>query len=480
MKRLAFGLFLILCIGCAKASLPGPASGPKSLDFRPPQSIKFILTNGLAVHLIKDSELPLISGSLNFPGGSLYGDTEKIGLMSAVGSQMREGGAGERSAEELDQVLEQLSAEISSGFGDELGSISFSCLSSDIENVLPIFADVVLRPRFESARLNLWKKHSLESIRRRRDNDETVLFIAAKQLLWGDSMRGRVARSSDVKNINRIDLLRAHRRFVVPNKAILSIAGDIDREQLEPLLEKYFAAWQASKVPLPPIPEAPLQSPAGIYFIELPFKQAGVVAAQLGVARHSPDQFAIDIFNEVFGGGSFDSHLVESVREKLGLAYVVYGQISPAVPRGTNVIFFQTDGAKIPQALQASLDVLRSFQSAPISEAELQDVKRSIKDSYVFKFDQAYEIVTREAVQKLLGFAPDFDAHYLDQIEAVAAKDLVSLAERVWDPQQFVVVVVGDKNAYNSMVSEQSVLSKLGLKSIEVKRLQFDETVAGL
>ncbi|MFO0006354.1 MAG: insulinase family protein, partial [bacterium] len=116
---------------------------------------------------LKDSELPVAQGQLIIRGGALWANQYPLGTTSAMGDVMRTGGAGDLSADALERELEKLAAGVSSSFSTEFGSISFSCLTSDLERVFKLFADVALRPRFEQDKLNLWKGQSLEGIRRR-------------------------------------------------------------------------------------------------------------------------------------------------------------------------------------------------------------------------------------------------------------------------------------------------------------------------
>ena len=45
-----------------------------------------------------------------------------------------------------------------------------------------------------------------------------------------------------------------------------------------------------------------------------------------GIRRDNPDYFAVEVLNEVFGGG-FSARLFSNVRSKKGLAYAVGGGI---------------------------------------------------------------------------------------------------------------------------------------------------------
>jgi zinc protease len=48
--------------------------------------------------------------------------------------------------------------------------------------------------------------------------------------------------------------------------------------------------------------------------------------AHLGIETRNPDYFAVQVMNEVLGGG-FSSRMFSNVRSKQGLAYSVYGSL---------------------------------------------------------------------------------------------------------------------------------------------------------
>jgi zinc protease len=409
------------------------------------------LPNGLTVLLSQDNELPLVSGSLYIRAGSLWEPAEPIGAAAALGDLMRQGGAGARSADALDEALEKLSASVSSSMGGEFGTVSFGALAPDFEAVFGIAADVLLRPRFEESRVELWRSQSLEAIRRRPDDPWNIAGISFAQLLFGTSSYGKVSVSADVQAIS-VPMLRAlHQRFIRPDGAILAITGAVSRVQVEQLVARYLGGWTARGNQIGPLPPVDFTPVPGVYFVSQPTTQASVYIGQQGVPRLTPDYPAIDGFNQIFGSGLFSSRLVKKVRAELGLAYSIGGGISPGPVKGRNFIAFQTKGPSAGEAIDHSLQELKRLQSEPVSAEELSEMQRAVANSFIFRFETPDKAIVRRASQELLGYPSDYDETYLGKIRSLEPKDIQGVAKRRWDISKLVVIVVGDETAYSSV-----------------------------
>ena len=473
-------LALVTSSGCSLGGLSTDRAALSRAEevaqFKPIQPEEWQLENGLRVVYLKDDELPLVKGRLFIRGGSLWGPDAPVGAVSAMGDQMRQGGAGSRSADTLDQELEELAATVSSSFSTEFGGVSFSSLASDLDKVFPIFADVALRPRFEGDRLALWKGQSLESIRRRKEDPSTVASIAFTQLLYGDSPYGRVSVERDVQSISRDLLVSLHQKFVKPDGGLLVVTGRVDRAVVERLVEQNFGAWKARGELLPPAPPVNHEPKPGVYFVELPFSQAAVQMGHLGVPRLTPDYPAIDMFNEVFGTSGFGSRLMQKVRTELGLTYGVYGGIAPAVVKGVNYVFLQTKADSVAPAIQESIGVLSQLQAAPPTEEEMEEKKTAIQNSFVLNFDSIDDIAVRNARLKLLEYPADYDQTYLTKVAGVTPNGVQEVAQNRWDSKKFVIVVVGNETAYQRL--ERAMADKNGLLSaLTLRKLRFESAI---
>src|SRR5690242_5154012 len=160
--------------GPAGETLQPSATDPRrmtfpTVDFNPPEPERRVLENGMVVYLLEDRELPLVTISATMRAGGWLDPPVKVGLAALAGVAMRTGGSASLPAEELDEELERLAANLSVSIGVESGVSTLDLLKKDLDRGLTIFADVLRRPRFDPGRVDLAKLQAKESIRRRYD-----------------------------------------------------------------------------------------------------------------------------------------------------------------------------------------------------------------------------------------------------------------------------------------------------------------------
>lgn len=467
-------LVLLCCLTSCSTTVKQQELPIKSVEFQKSSWEEWKLPNGLTILHVEDNELPTVYGTLYIPGGTYWQSSDQLGMLNAMGSQMREGGAGKLSSDQLNKQLDQLAAGISTSINAEVGTFSFSCLEKDVDQVFSLFSDVLLRPKFENSKLNVWKGQYLESISRRIENPSTVSYIAFLQLIYGDSPYGYVTEKKDIEKITRLDLLKMHRKFVVPDGAIFAISGRISRDKVNEIVETNLSKWKG-KNELPQLPKVGQVPEPGIYFVNLPITQSSVAIGQLGVERLSYDYMEIGVFNQVFGASGLGlSRLFNRIRTELGLAYSVWGSIDPAVVQGINAITLGTKSESTGVAIRESINVLKEMQRELVEQQEVEQVKRSLENTFVFEFDSPFKVITREASQRLLKYPEDFDQHYLERLNKVTVEDVKKVARQRWDPTKFVIVVAGNDKAYSQLEKEVAD-SNSPLFGYSLNKVLFDQ-----
>ncbi len=452
MKRKASLLISLLLLsyllpGCGKETgrnaLRPEDFSLEPVRFSPAAPERWKLANGLTVLFLHNAELPLVSGTLYIPGGSLWEPADLAGVARATGAQMREGGVTGYPPLALDKRLNNLAANVESSFGDEYGSVSFSSLSEDFDETFRLFSLVVRRPSFDSKRLALWKSLALEGVKRRRDDPSIMASMALAKVVYGDSSPyARYPAPESISRISVADLRSFHSKFVQPNGAILAVTGSIARERIDRALSQHLVDWQGEVTNLePPAVNEPARP--GIYVLERDFDQATVVFAHLGPPRHTPDMHPMTIFNRVFGSAGFESLLFSEIRSRLGLAYAVDGSLSPAVVAGLFEIGLGTRVEEVPRAVRAVLELVTSTQREPFNSRQIAAAKSAVERSFVFKFAENEQIVNRAALLDILGYPKDFDQTYLARIEAVGPREVFDVAKRWIRPDDLSIVIVG-------------------------------------
>ncbi|OGG54869.1 MAG: hypothetical protein A3F84_13150 [Candidatus Handelsmanbacteria bacterium RIFCSPLOWO2_12_FULL_64_10] len=434
---------------------PSELPPPQPLKYEPPKVERVTLQNGLDVFLLEDHELPLINATAYIRTGSIYDPPDRAGLAGLVGTVMRIGGTKTRTGDELDEELEFLAASVETGMSEESGAASLSVLSKDIDRGLAVFADVLMNPEFRQDKLDLAKSQTIDGIRRRYDDPYEIARWEFRKIVWGKESPW--ARRSTVESVSRIareDLMAFHQKYYHPNNVLLGVSGDFKRADLLPRLEKAFAAWKP--VPVQP-PEVQKQNPGfkpGVYLVSKDLSQSTVRIGHVGIQRHSPDQYAVAVLNEIFGAGTFTSRLGTEVRSKQGLAYRVGGSLLDGINSGMFVALCQTKAETTARAIALMKDIIAKMQTDPITDEEMQTAKSSLINSFIFKYSSPAQIVNQKVSLKYDGYPDDYLETYIDRIQKVTKDDVLRVAKNYIHPEGLAVLVLGKPEKFDRPVSE--------------------------
>src|SRR5580692_12816227 len=281
--------------------------------FKPQQPKRIELSNGMVIFLQEDHELPLIDGTARIRGGSVNEPANKAGLMDIYGEVWRTGGTKTRTGDQLDDFLEVRAAKVETGSSSDSTSINFSCLKGDLDDVFKAFVDVLQNPEFRAEKIDIAQKEEGDGISRRNDDAGEIARRESVRLAYGaDNPYARVPEYSTVAAVTRQDLIEWHGRYVHPNNMILGISGDFDSAGMEARLRKAFDAWPKGAAPAKnEVQYAPAKP--GYYLVPKDdVNQSNIHMVALGITRDNPDYYAINVFNEAFGGG-FSSRLFNDI-----------------------------------------------------------------------------------------------------------------------------------------------------------------------
>lgn len=427
---------------------------PPLPPFHPQEPRRVQLSNGMVIFLQEDHELPIVGGFMRIRGGSLQEPASKVGLVDVYGDVWRTGGTAKRTGDQLDDFLETRAAKVETGGGGQSTSISFNCLKDKLDEVFPVFLEVLREPAFREEKIELAKTQLNTGIARRNDDIGEIAGRESARLAYGrDNPYARIPEYSTVAAITRDDLVKWHQTFVHPNNIILGISGDFDPAAMERRLRQAFESWE--KAPVPPKPEVPFHEPKpGIYFIEkTDVTQSEIRLVKLGIQRNNPDYFTVDVMNEVLGGG-FSSRLFKSIRTEKGLAYAVGGGIGaafdhPAIAR----ISMGTKSPSTVEAIQALRSELAGMLTRPATEQEVREAKDSILNRFIFNFDSKDKVLGERMLYEFFGYPADFLERFRAGIEKTTPADVNAVARKYIHPEQFAVLVVGNEADFGKPLS---------------------------
>jgi zinc protease len=440
---------------------------PPLRSFKPQQPKRIELSNGMVIFLQEDHELPLIDGTARIRGGSVNEPANKTGLVDIFGEVWRTGGTKTQTGDQLDDFLEVRAAKVETGPGPDSTTISFSCLTGDLDDVFKAFQDVLQNPEFRDDKIDIAKKGEEDSISRRNDDVGGITHREATKLAYGaDNPYARVPEYATVAAITRQDLIDWHKKYVHPNDIILGISGDFDSAAMEARLRSAFESWPKGES-FPPFPKNELQyAPAkpGYYFVSKEdVNQSNIRMVALGTTRDNPDYYAISVFNEAFGGG-FSSRLFNDIRTKRGLAYGVGGGVGTNFGhQGILQIAMSTKSESTVDAIQALDEDIDDLSKKPITEEEIKNAKDAILNAFVFRLDSPDKILGERMVYEYYGYPPDWLDKYQDEVKKVTAADVSRVAAKYLHKDQLARLVVGNLKEFGKPLSSLGAVKEIDI-----------------
>src|SRR5438552_3113438 len=165
MKSAVLLLLTIASLGAqqtldrAKVPVPGPAP-----QLRVPAWTRSTLANGADFIVSEKHDLPLVSFSITFMGGSDQIETaSKRGLAGVTAAMMLEG-TTTKDGEALSNALQLLGTSVQTGIGGETGAIRFTATKTKFEATLALLADVLQHPTFPAAALERQRAQRLVAL----------------------------------------------------------------------------------------------------------------------------------------------------------------------------------------------------------------------------------------------------------------------------------------------------------------------------
>ena len=419
------------------------------LDYDPPSPAnhRHELPAGAVAYVVEDHQLPLVSISMTIRTGGYLTEADNTGLASMTGSQMRAGGTQTVSARDFDEEAAFLASNIGSSIGATSGSATVDCLKSNLEPTLKLFFDMLKSPSLDEERLKLAQARQLQGMERRNDRTAGVERREFSRLLRGDNhFSTRRATKSTVESVTRERMMEFHQRYYAPESMIFAVSGDVDAKEIVARLGREMTeGWPASDPDIPKVPAPEYEPAPGIYMVNKPdVNQSRIAIGHLGIQRDNPDRFAVDIMNQILGGGGFTSRIMQRVRSDEGLAYSAATSFRGGTYyAGTFRTGFQSMNPRCAQATAIVLEELERIRQEKVSAAELTIAKNYSIEIFPRFFATASAVAGTFADDEYTGREKGYWEKYRGRVAAVTRDDVLRVAQNYVHPDKLVILGVG-------------------------------------
>jgi zinc protease len=414
------------------------------VPFQIPTAFETTLPNGLRVVIIDDERLPLVSYRLAFFSGDALDPKDHHGLTSAMTSMLTEG-TENYSSRELAEKIERLGASLVASSSDDFTIISASTLTMYSSDILDLLAEVVFQPTFPEEELDLYRRNTLENLKFQRSQPNFLANEQTARILYGEHPYATVSPlPDDVEKLTREDLVKLHKKRILPNNAVFIAVGDVDRDELLSKIEQHFGDWTKGEIHITDHVAPPQRTNRTITIVDRPGSaQANIVLSNLAVDRNHPDYFSLIVMNQVLGAGA-SSRVFMNLREEKGYTYGAYTRLDLKKLAGDFEATAEVRTSVTGDSLKEFFYELERIRNERVLDEELADAKNYLIGVFPIRAETQEGLTGLIVNQQLYDLPSDYLQTYREKVDAVTADEVMRVANEYIHPDSISIVIVGD------------------------------------
>jgi len=408
----------------------------------PAEVQRTVLPNGVRVISERMPHVRSVSVGIWLATGARLESPQETGICHFLEHLLFKG-TKHRTAEEIARSVDSIGGNLDAYTGKEMVTFNAKVLDEHLPIAFDVLSDMVVNPLLRPEDIQKEKGVILEEIKMELDNPEYVVHEMFASNFWRGHALGRpiLGTRETVQRFTPEMVESYYRRVYIPSNIVITAAGNLDHERLVELARERFEQMPAGG-PLPP--DEPPVTHARLALRHK--KSLEQVHLCLGVPAHPAphkDRFAGYLLNTLLGGG-MSSRLFQNIRERQGLAYAVFSEVSPYRDTGCLYIYAGTSVDAARKVVHSILAELRRFKEEPVSQDELQRGKDYLKGSLILGLESTTHRMANLARQELY-FGRFFSLDELiEDIERVTPEDVQRVAQQFFDSRSITLTVLGN------------------------------------
>ena len=279
-------------------------------------------------------------------------------------------GTHRRSAEDIAREMDSVGGMLDAFTSKEQICFNAKVLDSHLPIAFDVISDLVLRPKFDSEDVKKERQVVLEEIKMDMDNPEYLLHDIFTRGFWPDHSLGRpiLGTPETVRKFDREPLCRRFQNWFAPDHLLVTAAGNITHQEVLDLVEREFGQLPPSNFNA----EDPAPTTAAPIHVESKrdLEQVHVCIGVPSIPLADDRRFAAAVLNNLLGGG-MSSRLFQNIREKQGLAYAVFSELTPYSDAGILSVYAGTAKETIGQVIDLTIAEFRDMKESLVTEEEL-------------------------------------------------------------------------------------------------------------
>jgi zinc protease len=385
-----FRLVLLLCVLVAS-----PLAAQQNLESRIPNPEsrldvpyrQFTLPNGLNVILHRDASVPIVAVNIWYHVGSANERPGRTGFAHLFEHLMFEG-SGHVKAGDFDTFLESAGGNNNGSTENDRTNYVIDVPSNALELALYLESDRMgylldtMSPDRVNGQRDVVKNERRQSYENRPYG---MAEITLDEMLWPDGHPYHwptIGSMEDLTAASYEDVVGFFKKYYVPNNASLVIAGDIDVDRTQALVQKWFGEIPRGAAVEPVAPPAAILTGVQNKTLTDRVELSRLYLGWLSPRIYAPGDAGLDVAAYVLAGGK-NSRLYKRLVYDTQMAQDVHAEQGSLALGGTFLVVATARPGKSVADIQKVIDEeIDRLRREPPDDRELQRAKNQIEASF--------------------------------------------------------------------------------------------------
>ena len=303
------------------------------------------------------------------PAGSSCDPLESVGV-SAMLEELLFRGAGDLDARSLSDAMDRCGLQRHTHVATHHLQLAGLCTADDLDRAIDLLVQIMLSPTLPEDSLEAVRSLCLQEIDALEDDPRTEVMLRLRQQHRSAPFNRSGYGERDALERIQLDAVRAAwRDSVVPAGSIISIAGNVDADQLVDRFEGLLCDWSGDHVA--PVVQAPAER--GTSHITRESNQSHIAMAWDAPKASDEDMLLERVACRVLSGSS-SGRLFTEVRQKRSLCYSVGASYRAGRDDGAISLYAGTT----PDRAQETLDVCKAEFDRMRSGITAEELSRAL------------------------------------------------------------------------------------------------------
>lgn len=375
--------------------------------------------------------------------GSRYEKKEMNGISHFLEHMFFKGAKKYQSSAEVASAIDSVGGDFNAFTGKEYAGYYVKLAAHQKHVALDVISDMLLHATFKTEEIDKERGVILEEYNMYQDTPMYQVGWDFERLMFGDQPMGwdQIGTKELIRTITQEDFKNYNQALYTPDNTVISIAGNIDDQEIVKLVQQYFE-FPATQKSYEFLPYASHNAKKRVILQHKKTEQSHLIIGVESLPARHPDSYALKILSAMLGG-NMSSRMFLNVREAKGLSYYIRTSTDDYTDTGILSTSAGVDVKRVDEAVQAILHEYAEITKAPVAPEELKKAKEFLKGKIILRLEDSEELAHVLGKQVLLYPSIESIDEIIARIDAVTADEVHRVARTLLKPERMHLALIG-------------------------------------